>query len=160
MTKFIKVELKFTAILNQSNTNAPSSLVHEWNELLLVTTFLKFGKSSSPNFPALSVPSYSYMDSFNPNLVTRTATSYTALLRMNFNLQSLSILNPEFVEDLFIFADVIEVYPQSVVSIPGKKNVYIICRKFISHSYSNKVPKLIADSNGFTIVANDFYWCS
>ena len=155
MTRAIPVELQFNAISSHAITDL--TLQHQWNETIMVSTFQKFGKESHPNFQNVSIQTFStYMQAFNPDLVTGTATSYTAIVRMNFNLQDLKILNPGFVSDLFIFADVIEIDSEAVIRLPGQNSIYIICRKFISHSYSDKVPELIVSSESFEIVANNF----
>ena len=155
MTKTVKMNLKFDVISSRAITDL--SLQHRWDEILMVSTFQKFGKDSSPNFQGVSVKTFSsYMQPFNSDIVTNTATSYTAIIRMNFNLQDLKILNPKFVTDLFIFADVVEINPGTTIQLPGQNSIYIICRKFISHSYSDNVPEISASTDSLEITASTF----
>ena len=91
MTTTIKLELKFDTILSYAVTD--STLQRYWNETLMVSTFQKFGRDSSPNFQAVSVESFSsYMQTFNPDIVTSTAASYSAII-LTFMTSQFSILN-------------------------------------------------------------------
>ena len=155
MTTTIKLELKFDAILSYAITD--STLQRYWNDTLMASTFQKFGSDSSPNFQNVSAESFSsLLQTFNPDIVTSTATSYSAIIQMNFNLQDLTILNPEFVTNLFIFADVIEIFPGTPITLPGQTSIHIICRKFISHSGSDEVPEIIVLANNVDLVVSDF----
>ena len=155
MTSTIKLKLKFDTI--SSYTITDSTLQHYWSDTLMASTFQKFGRDSSPNFENVSAESFSsYMQTFNPDLVTSTATSYSAIIQMNFNLQDLKILNPEFVTNLFIFADVIEVFPGTPIRLPGQISIHIICRKFISHSGADEVPAIMIAANNVDLVASNF----
>ena len=155
MTREIQIELKFSAVSSKGLSD--SDLKLNWNEAVMITTFQKFGREASPDFRPVSAPNYSsYMDSFNPSLVTSTATTHTSIIRMNFNLQDLNILNPEFVTDLFIFADVVEIQPGNAVNLPGQNSVHIICREFLSHSSADTIPEVIVSTDNFKIVSSRF----
>ena len=155
MTREIQVKLKFSAVSSKGLSFSDSKL--NWNEAVMITTFQKFGREVSPDFRPVSAPNYSsYMDSFNPSLVTSTATTHTSIIRMNFNLHDLKILNPEFVTDLFIFADVVEIQPGNAVNLPGQNSVHIICREFVSHSSADTIPEVIVSTDNFEIVSSRF----
>ena len=119
-----------------------------WKEVLRASVFQKFGKNSNPGFnPVEEKPEISFYDPFNPDFVTRTATSYTAITKAAFNLQDLKILNPDFITHLFIFADVIEVPANAKLSLPGTRSVYIICRELLSNSKGSIVPEIVVGSS-------------
>ena len=155
MNKTIQVELNFSAISNKSLSSM--DLKHNWDEAVMTTTFQKFGREVSPDFRPVPAPNYfSYMDTFNPSLVTSTATTHTSIIHMNFNLQDLRILNPKFVTDLFIFADVIEIHPGNAVNLPGQNSVHIICREFVSHSSGDSIPEVFISTDNFKIISSRF----
>ena len=157
LNREIQIELKFSAVSSKAFSYTNSHFKFNWNKAVMITTYQKFGREVSPDFYPVSAPNYSsYMDSFNPSLVTSTATTHTSIIRMNFNLQDLTILNPEFVTDLFIFADVVEIQPGNAVNLPGQNSVHIICREFVSHSSGDTVPEVIVSTDNFKIVSSRF----
>ncbi len=133
-----------------------------WERVLRGATYHKFGTTGSPYFEQRFPPSVeNFYSTFNPNLVTSTATAYTAIVQMNFDLKDLGqVLNPEYITDLYIFADVLEISAGSTLSVPGTNTVYLVCRQFIAHSRANSVPEILIGSQHskptIKIVADSF----
>ena len=132
-----------------------------WNGVLRASIFQKFDSSSSPGFyPVSEAPKLQYYSPFNPELVTSTATSFTAILQDSFDLSDLKIINPKFVTDLFIIADIIELKRNADVKLPGSNSVYIICTEFVSNASDSIVPKIsIGNSHNspkFTLIVDSF----
>ena len=84
------------------------------------TVFQKFGKASFSNFPnTQSLNVEGFYGSFNPDLVTSTATNYVTITQVNFKLDDFVVSDPKFVTHLFIYADVLEISETAQVRLPG-----------------------------------------
>ena len=119
-------------------------------ELLKGALFQNYDRGSSvglkkPNGVPITTSNYQH---FNPDLVTRTATSYTAILEAVFDLENLDIINPQFVTNLFIFADTIEIQSNANIALPGTDNIYLICHHFLAYSSGNLAPQIVVGSHG------------
>jgi hypothetical protein len=131
----------------------------EWR---IVNIFQKFGAASSPNFTPVKESGVQYFyNSFNPDLVTSTATNYVVFNQMNFKLDDFLVLNPEYVTHLFIFADVLEIIENAKLILPGSKKIYLICREFVALYSSNNVPEITVGSHSHSdpsikIIASKF----
>ena len=152
-------------ILNSIGTNVYSTeemeLQNAWEEVLKGAVFQIFDKGSSPGFRTIeNDPLASNYEHFNPELVTKTATSYTSIVEATFDLADLDILNKDFVQDLLIVADTIELPAAASIHLPGSASIYLICRHFLSYSSGNAVPQIIVGSSAsepsVTIVASNF----
>ena len=88
LTKTIPIRVFFKPIVNKLlTTESPSKSV--WSDVLSATIFQKFGKASPPNFPTTqSLNVEGFYGSFNPDLVTSTATNYVTITQVNFKLIS------------------------------------------------------------------------
>ena len=86
LTKTIPIRVFFKPIVNKLlTTESPSKST--WNDVLSATVFQKFGKASLPNFPTTqSLNVEGFYGSFNPDLVTSTATNYVTITQVNFKL--------------------------------------------------------------------------
>ena len=149
------------SISNVVYSNKEEKLQKDWEEVLRGTLFQKFGSGSFPGFPQISYGTpLSFYRYFNPDLVTRTATSFASIIQAKFDLTDLKILNPAFVTDLFIFADVLEIPYNARIHLPGSDHIYLICRQFISHSHESIVPEIIVGNvhsePNITIIASSF----
>ena len=129
-----------------------------YEEVLKGAVFQVFDDGSSPEFETVEGdPLLTHYQYFNPNLVTKTATSFTAIVEVNFDLTDLDILNKQFVTDLLIVADTIELPMNAKVDLPGTQNVTLVCRQFTSFSTSNSIPQITVSSEAtFSIVASTF----
>ncbi|XP_022796949.1 uncharacterized protein LOC111335331 [Stylophora pistillata] len=147
LKKLIPMSLSFKAIVNTLfMAESPSKL--KWNEILSSTIFQKFGAASYPNFPLLVDPNVaSFYGSFNPDLVTSTATNFVTISQMKFILDEFVVSNPKFVTHLFIFADVLQISETAKLMLPGSKKIYLVCREFLALSSGNKVPEIIVGSH-------------
>ena len=143
----IPMSLSFKGIINTLFT-AESPSKSKWNDVLSATIFQKFGAASHPNFPLLIDPNVAgFYGSFNPDLVTSTATNYVTISQMSFKLGDLVISDPKFVTHLFIFADVLQISATAKLMLPGSKQIYLVCREFLALSSGNKVPEIIVGSH-------------
>ena len=143
----IPMGLSFKGIINTLFT-AESPSKSKWNDVLSATIFQKYGAASHPNFPLLIDPNVAgFYGSFNPDLVTSTATNYVTISQMSFKLDDLVISDPKFVTHLFIFADVLQISATAKLMLPGSKQIYLVCREFLALSSGNKVPEIIVGSH-------------
>lgn len=127
-------------------TESPSKSV--WNDVLSATVFQKFGKASFPNFPnTQSLNVEGFYGSFNPDLVTFTATNNVTITQVNFKLDDFVVSDPKFVTHLFIYADVLEISETAQVRLPGSRKIFLVCREFVASSSGNKVPEIIVASH-------------
>ena len=159
MNEFIALQcvLKSVAKAIYSNEEEPGIIVLMEN-VLTGGIYQNHGAASCPGFPLVSedLPML-FQQHFNPDLVSQTATSYTSIIQANFDIVDLKILNPAYVEVLFIFADVINLPENAVVSLPGTAEIYLLCREFISHSIGNSTPEIVVGGNpSLKIVASSF----
>ena len=147
LTKTIPIRVFFKPIVNKLlTTESPSKSI--WNDVLSATIFQKFGKASLPNFPTTrSLNVEGFYGSFNPDLVTSTATNYVTITQMNFKLDDFVVSDPEFVTHLFIYSDVLEISETAQVSLPGSRKIFLVCREFVALSSGNKVPEIIVGSH-------------
>ena len=147
LTKEIPIRLFFKPIVNQlSMTESPST--SKWNDVLSATIFQKFGAASRPNFPSTqSLNVEGFYGSFNPDLVTSTATNYVTIIQMNSKLDKFVVSDPTFVTHLFIFADVLEISETAQLRLPGSKKIFLVCREFLALSSGNKIPEIIVGSH-------------
>lgn len=147
-TKEIPVRLFFKPIVNKLLiTDAPSK--SRWNDVLSATIFQKFGAASRPNFPPLqSLAVEGFYGSFNPDLVTSTATNYVTITQMNFMLDELVVSDPTLVTHLFISADVLQISENAKLRLPGSKQILLVCREFSALSSGNKIPEIIVGYHG------------
>ena len=146
-TKEIPVRLFFKPIVNKLwITEAPSK--SRWNDVLSATIFQKFGAACRPNFPPIqSLAVEGFYGSFNPDLVTSTATNYVTITQMNFMLDELVVSDPTFVTHLFISADVLQISENAKLRLPGSKQIFLVCREFSALSSGNKIPEIIIGSH-------------
>ena len=122
-----------------------------WDSVLKASIYQKFGSLSSPGLQSVGEEAViEYYSSFNPDLVTSTATSYTAIVQDTFDLTELKIINPDYVTDLFIFADILQLQNSAKAFLPATNTIYLICREFISNSSGSTVPE-ISVGNGNSV---------
>ena len=147
LTKEIPIRLFFKPIVNKLlMIDSPSK--SKWNDVLSATIFQKFGAASLPNFPSIQSPNVEgFYGSFNPDLVTSTATNYVTITQMNFKLDEFVVSDPTFVTHLFIFADVLQISETAQLKLPGSKKIFFVCREFLALSSGNKVPEIIVGSH-------------
>lgn len=147
LTKEIPVRLFFKPIVNKLLiTESPSK--SRWNDVLSATIFQKFGVASRPNFPPIhSLAVEGFYGSFNPDLVTSTATNYVTITQMNFMLDEFAVSDPKFVTHLFISADVLQISENAKLRLPGSKQIFLVCREFSALSSGNKIPEIIVGSH-------------
>ena len=146
-TKTIPIRVFFKPIVNKLlTTESPSKST--WNDVLSATVFQKFGKASLPNFPTTqSLNVEGFYGSFNPDLVTSTATNYVTITQVNFKLDDFVVSDPKFVTHLFIYADVLEISETAQLRLPGSRKIFLVCREFVASSSGNKVPEIIVGSH-------------
>lgn len=137
LTKTIPIRVFFKPIVNKLlTTESPSKST--WNGVLSATVFQKFGKASLPNFPTTqSLNVEGFYGSFNPDLVTSTATNYFTITQVNFKLDDFVVSDPKFVTHLFIYADVLEISETAQLRLPGSRKIFLV----------NKVPEIIVGSH-------------
>ena len=147
LTKTIPIRVFFKPIVNKLlTTESPSKST--WNDVLSATVFQKFGKASLPNFPTTqSLNVEGFYGSFNPDLVTSTATNYITITQVNFKLDDFVVSDPKFVTHLFIYADVLEISETAQLRLPGSRKIFLVCREFVASSSGNKVPEIIVGSH-------------
>lgn len=147
LTKAIPIRVFFKPIVNKLlTTESPSKST--WNDVLSATVFQKFGKASFPNFPTTqSLNVEGFYGSFNPDLVTFTATNNVTITQVNFKLDDFVVSDPKFVTHLFIYADVLEISETAQVRLPGSRKIFLVCREFVASSSGNKVPEIIVGSH-------------
>ena len=147
LTKTIPIRVFFKPIVNKLlPTESPSKSV--WDDVLSATVFQKFGKASFPNFPnTQSLNVEGFYGSFNPDLVTFTATNYVTITQVNFKLDDFVVSDPKFVTHLFIYADVLKISETAQVRLPGSRKIFLVCREFVASSCGNKVPEIIVGSH-------------
>ena len=147
LTKAIPIRVFFKPIVNKLlTTESPSKST--WNDVLSATVFQKFGKASFPNFPTTqSLNVEGFYGSFNPDLVTSTATNYVTITQVNFKLDDFVVSDPKFVTHLFIYADVLEIRETAQLRLPGSRKIFLVCREFVASSSGNKVPEIIVGSH-------------
>lgn len=145
-TKTIPIRVFFKPIVNKLlTTESPSKST--WNDVLSATVFQKFGKASLPNFPTTqSLNVEGFYGSFNPDLVTSTATNYVTITQVNFKLDDFVVSDPKFVTHLFIYADILEISETAQLRLPGSRKIFLVCREFVASS-SGKVPEIIVGSH-------------
>ncbi len=154
LTKYslaLKADKMKTVIPIKSVLNSLSSIVYSgnendsqkaWNDVLNGAVYQLYGSVSSPEFDSVDQQvSLSFYKYFNPDLVTQTATTYTSIVQAKFDLTELKINNPAFINELFIFADILELPANATVKLPGTTKIYLVCREFISHS-GTSVPEI------------------
>ena len=133
LTKTIPIRVFFKPIVNKLlTTESPSKST--WNGVLSATVFQKFGKASLPNFPTTqSLYVEGFYGSFNPDLVTSTATNYFTITQVNFKLDD---------------ADVLEISETAQLRLPGSRKIFLVNKvpEIIVGSYANSEPiiKIIA----------------
>ena len=147
LTREIPIRLFFKPIVSKLlMTESPSK--SKWNDVLSATIFQKFGAASLPDFPSVqSLNVEGFYGSFNPDLVTSTATNYVTIIQMNFKLDEFVVSDPTFVTHLFIFADVLQISETAQLRLPGSKKIFLICREFLALSSGNKIPEIIVGSH-------------
>ena len=160
-TRRAPIKLRFGSLTTLLLGSQHQTLKEKWDKVLERILTHRFGmlvNTNTPNFvntpnQASSLPFYG---SFNPIVVTHTASAYISILQMHYNLNDLDtdISNPEFVKHIVIMADVIEV-GESSVRVPGSMTVYIICRHLISHSTSTTLTTLYVDTDDVNISAEE-----
>ena len=163
-TKKMKSVIDFIALNSISNivyTSDENEIQRDWERMVKGAIFQIFDEGSSPGFETVERdPLLSDYKEFNPDLVTRTATSYTSIVKATFNLGDIDILNEEYVTDLFIIADTLELPTKADIRLPGTTKIYLICRQFLSYSSGNNVPQIVLGSFGsepsITIIASEF----
>ena len=148
LTSAIPIKLFFKPIVNKL-LPIDSPAKPKWTAVLSAAVFQRFGPASSPNFPQVKDLSVEdFYDSFNPDLVTSTATNYVTVTRMAFNLDDFLVSNPSSVTHVFIFADVLKISATAKLRLPGSHKIYLICREFVALSSGNDVPEVIVGSHG------------
>jgi hypothetical protein len=147
MTQLISSKTILDSISERVFSSEDSTVAEAWNEVLRGALFQKYDKGSSPGFKQIeNSTSLSFYADFNPDLVTNTASSYVSIIQAMFDLTDLNILNPSFVTNLYIQADVIELPSDAKVFLPGTENIYLICREFRTHSVNSSVPEVVVGS--------------
>lgn len=139
----VPVRLFFRPLINKLvPTSTPAK--SRWKKVLAAVVFQKFGSNSSPDFPTIhDNRDFNIYDSFNPDLVTQTATNFVAITRTTFHLDRFSVSDPQFVTHLFIFADVLTISGGASLLLPGTQEIYLVCREFIALSSGDDVPEVI-----------------
>lgn len=146
-TKEIPIRLFFKPIVNKLLVTE-SPLKSRWNDVLSATIFQKFGAASRPDFPPIqSLGVEGFYGSFNPDLVTSTATNYVTIVQMNFMLDEFVVSDPTFVTHLFISADVLQISENAKLRLPGWHKIFLVCREFVALSSGNKIPEIIVGSH-------------
>ncbi|XP_028407410.1 uncharacterized protein LOC114530028 [Dendronephthya gigantea] len=142
LTTIIPIKLYFKPLVTKL-LPGDSKLQKVWNDVLSATVFQKFGPESQPNFSTIIDSGIEdFYDSFNPSLVTSTATNYVTITRMSFVLNDFFVSNPTFVTHVFIFADVLKLRA-SKIKLPGSQKIYLICREMVALSSNNIAPEII-----------------
>eukprot|EP00118_Oscarella_pearsei_P029125 m.3730 g.3730 ORF g.3730 m.3730 type:complete len:1734 (+) comp9731_c0_seq2:710-5911(+) len=112
-----------------------------WDSLLGTGILQKYGPAAGYQLQSPTPPKVDETySSFTYDIVSRIATSHMTFAQQYVNLKDVAdeIIDPEFVDTVFIFADIVQF--DGTIDFPGFNHIYIVCNEMFSYSKNSATP--------------------